>query len=103
MNDGIAVETCMLYPPQRVDFFQPDGSYVSNIVSHGGGGQHDLHMTYTFSWQHGELDAVKDKVAVDHLRTKYGDGAKMAVEKTIENIRDMVKRGDLETYEVKRK
>lgn len=103
MNDGKVQETCVLYPPQRVDFFQPDGSFVSNIVSQGNHGKDDLRMTYTFSWKHGEFDETRDKVAVDHIREKYRDQAKMAVEKTIENIRQMVEQGTLEKYEVVRK
>lgn len=40
-------EVCTEYPKMRIEFAQPEGGLVSNIVSNGGGGPEDLYMTYT--------------------------------------------------------
>ena len=103
MNNGIVTETCILLAPNRVDFLQADGSTVSNIISQGSGDSQDLRMTYSFSWRHGELDPVKDRVAIDAIREKYQAQAQGAVEKSIEAIRELVKAGNVEEYEVVRK
>ena len=103
MNNGLVTEVCALYAPQRVDFLQTDGSTVANVVSKGASGDSDLYMTYTFVFRHPELDETKDRPAVDHMRAKYQDMAKLAVEKSIESIRKMVSEGDISKYEVVRK
>ncbi|KAL9089914.1 MAG: hypothetical protein Q9159_002271 [Coniocarpon cinnabarinum] len=103
MNNGIARETCLLHAPNRVDFLQDSGSLVMNIISRGSGGPEDLRMTYAFTWLHPELDPVKDKVAVDHLVEKNTVGAQTAVEKSIEAIREMVKKGNIADYDIVRK
>jgi Domain of unknown function (DUF1857) len=41
-------EHCVKFRPMKVEFHQPDGSRVMNIVSQGAGGDEDLFMTYTF-------------------------------------------------------
>lgn len=48
-------ETCRLYAPVRVDFAQPDGSSISNVVSRGPDGE--LLMTYVFEWRHPDVAA----------------------------------------------
>lgn len=75
----------------QVDFFQPDGSTISNIISAGPGGEEagDLNMTYAFEWLHPEVDA-KDEEGVRALKEKHAGTAKMAVEKSIEAMRKMV-------------
>ena len=40
---------------------------------------------------------------MDHMRVKYQKQAKMAVEKSIESIRALVKKGDVGEYEIVRK
>ncbi|KAJ6000195.1 hypothetical protein N7481_000604 [Penicillium waksmanii] len=66
-----AFETC------RVEFQQPDGSRVSNVISEGAGGE--LFMTYIFEWRH--PDASKEELAA--LLEKEKRMSKMAVEGTI--------------------
>lgn len=47
-------ETCVHYPPSRVDFEQENGSTISNIVSTGPAGE--LLMTYSFEWKHPDVE-----------------------------------------------
>lgn len=80
-------ETCIAYEPMKVEFHQPDGSKVQNIISEGAQGE--LYMTYTFEWLHPELDA-EGLAKRKEQEWKIG---KMAVEKTIEVMRAMVEDG----------
>ena len=73
-----------------MDFYQPDGSRISNIVSVSEDG--DLYMTYAFEWRHPELDGHNQE-AIDQMRKKHEQTAQMAVEKSIESIRRMVAEG----------
>ncbi|RVX68854.1 hypothetical protein B0A52_07509 [Exophiala mesophila] len=93
-RDGNRVvhETCISFEPMKVEFIQPDGSKVQNVVSQGRGGEHDLYLTYTFEWLH--EGATPDELAV--FREKEWKVAIMAVEKTIEVIRAMVKDGKIQ-------
>jgi len=82
-------EKCIALEPMKVEFHQGDGSKVQNIISEGAAGE--LYMTYAFEWLHPELDAeglAKRKVQEWKI-------AKMAVEKTIEVMREMVVDGRL--------
>ncbi|GME65382.1 hypothetical protein BKCO1_1140007 [Neofusicoccum parvum] len=88
----VVTEVCRSYAPSRVDFHQPDGSVVSNIVSEAADGA--LHMTYSFSWRHPEVAA--GSAEDEALRAKYRAMARMAVEKSIESIREMVKDGRIQ-------
>jgi hypothetical protein len=80
-------EKCIAFEPMKVEFHQPNGSKVQNIISEDGEGQ--LYMTYTFEWLHPELD----EGALEEKRKTEWKMAKMAVEKTIEVMREMVKDG----------
>lgn len=79
-----------------MDFFQPDGSTITNTISAGpkGAEEGDLLMTYTFEWLHPEIDA-KDHEAVANMKSKHKKTAQMAVEKSIESIRKMVVDGTI--------
>ncbi|KAK7511151.1 uncharacterized protein IWZ02DRAFT_385866 [Phyllosticta citriasiana] len=82
-------ERCVAVGGWKVDFQQPDGSTITNLISTGSGGQDDLYLTYIFEWRHPDLSAdAADEIA--KLRAKYDGMAKMAVEKSIESIRKMV-------------
>lgn len=52
-------EVCVHHPPARVDFEQPDGSRISNIVSAGSGGE--LLMTYVFEWRHPDVEGGSEE------------------------------------------
>lgn len=68
---------------------------VSNIISNGPSGlPTDLFMTYSFSWQHPDVDA-SDKDRIAQLMQQNKAGSKMAVEKSIEAIRRMVTDGTI--------
>ncbi|CAI7672639.1 unnamed protein product [Penicillium manginii] len=66
-----AFETC------RVEFQQPDGSRVSNVISEGAGGE--LYMTYVFEWRHPGVP--KEELAA--LLEKEKRMSRMAVEGTL--------------------
>ncbi|KAK8158740.1 hypothetical protein IWX90DRAFT_482159 [Phyllosticta citrichinensis] len=83
---------------RKVDFQQPDGSTITNLISTGAGGQDDLYLTYIFEWRHPELSAdASDEIA--KLQAKHDAMAKMAVEKSIESIRKMVAEGVIQEKE----
>ncbi|KAH0836119.1 hypothetical protein AYO21_02759 [Fonsecaea monophora] len=85
-------ETCVAYEAMKVEFHQPDGSKVQNIISQGAGPEgEDLYMTYTFEWLHPECEG--DVKALEEKRQKETKVAKMAVEETIRVMREMVKDG----------
>jgi hypothetical protein len=88
-------ETCKAYEPTKVDFWQ-DGSLVSIIISEGPGGaeEGDLWMTYVFGRPHPELEGGAK--GQEEARKKELAMAKMAVGKSIESIREMVKDGRIE-------
>ena len=46
-------EVVTAFEPCRVEFEQPDGSRVSNVISEGADG--DLYMTYIFEWRHPDV------------------------------------------------
>jgi hypothetical protein len=96
------------FEPSRVDFHQPDGSNIFNLVSVDQDG--NLVMTYAFEWRHPEIAA--DDEQVKELREKYFKvslaptfallkadfGLKMAkgaVEGSIDTIRRLAKEGEL--------
>ncbi|KAK3989050.1 hypothetical protein QBC44DRAFT_94988 [Cladorrhinum sp. PSN332] len=85
-KDGKLVrEVCTLYPPVRVDFLQEDGTKIGNYVSEGQDG--GLWMTYVFEWRVEEGE--------EGVEARFKQTAKMAVEKSIETIRRLVKEGQL--------
>ncbi|KAJ9133326.1 hypothetical protein NKR23_g10834 [Pleurostoma richardsiae] len=82
-------EECVEFWPMKVEFHQPDGSKVQNIISEGAGGE--LYMTYTFEWLHPELEG--NQSALVEKQAKEKAMAKTAVESTIVAMREMVKDG----------
>ncbi|OPB36133.1 hypothetical protein A0O28_0109080 [Trichoderma guizhouense] len=82
-------ETVTAYEPSRVQFIQPDGSSVNNIVSEGADGE--LFMTYTFEWRH--PDASKEELAA--LLEKEKAMSKVAVEGTITALHQLAKDGKI--------
>lgn len=67
-----------------MDFDQPNGSKVSNVVSQGAGGE--LYMTYIFEWRHPGVS--KEELAA--LLAKEKKMSQMAVEGTITVLRKLV-------------
>ena len=66
-DDAVVKEIVHEFAPTRVDFRQPNGSNIFNIVSVDPDG--NLIMTYAFEWRHPELDEGSEKVK--QLREKY--------------------------------
>lgn len=52
-------------------------------------------MTYTFEWNHPDIDA-RDTVAMEKKRKERAEGAIVAVEKSLEAAREMLKRGEIQ-------
>lgn len=77
-------ETVTAFPTCRVEFQQPDGSKVSNVVSNGADGE--LFMTYVFEWRHPGVS--KEELAA--LAEKERRMSQMAVEGTIKVLRQLV-------------
>jgi len=86
-----ARETVRTCGTSWVDFEQEDGTHIRNVVSEGAGGEADLYMTYMFEFA---LPKVEQGSAEEETETKRLKGmAKMAVESSINTIREMVKDG----------
>lgn len=116
---SVVTEVCHHYAPSRVDFRQEDGSSIQNIISRGADGR--LLMTYVFEWRRPDVEDGSDKAA--EMAESYSNvgrrfplfflllshaskgrawradvasqGAKIAVESSIDAIRGMVKEGKL--------
>ncbi|XXH02533.1 hypothetical protein Hte_008909 [Hypoxylon texense] len=84
-------ETCAHFAPRRVDFAQPDGSTISNIVSDGPDGA--LLMTYAFEWRYPDVREGSEEAKA--LEEKSWKTAKMAVHGSIDTIRRLVKDGEI--------
>ncbi|KAH7139619.1 hypothetical protein B0J13DRAFT_504852 [Dactylonectria estremocensis] len=82
-------ETVTAFEPSKVVFVQPDGSIINNIVSEGPDGE--LDMTYTFEWRH--PGASKAELAA--FLEKEKKISKMAVEGTINVLREMARNGKI--------
>ena len=90
-------EKCIAFEPNKVEFHQPDGSKVTNIVSQGPGEVGvDLYMTYSFEWLHPGCEGEGGKQQLEEKRQKEVKVAKMAVEETIRVMRQMVKDGRID-------
>ena len=89
-GDRRVKEVCKAYASSKVEFYQPDGSKVTNIVSEGpqGAENGDLWMTYAFEWLHPELEGHAR--GLEEKKEEEKGMAKMAVEHTIKAMREMV-------------
>lgn len=76
-------ETVTAFESCRVEFEQPDGSRVSNVISDGAGGE--LFLTYIFEWRHPGVS--KEELA--SLLEKERRISRMAVEGTITVLRQL--------------
>ncbi|KAI1647614.1 DUF1857-domain-containing protein [Daldinia loculata] len=85
-------EICTHYPPCRVDFEQPDGSNISNIVSEGPDGE--LLMTYAFEWRYPGVKQGSEEAK--KLEERSWKTAKMAVHGTIDTVRRLVNNGEIQ-------
>jgi hypothetical protein len=82
-------ETVTAYEDSRVDFIQPNGSLISNVVSEGANGE--LYLTYIFEWRH--IGASKEELWAYYEKEKKM--SIMAVEGTITVLRELAKQGKL--------
>lgn len=82
-------EQTIAYEDCRVDFFQPDGSKVSNIVSEGAEGE--LYLTYVFEWRHPGVSS--EQLSVERVKEKKM--AQNAVEDTLKIMRDLAFKGTI--------
>ncbi|CAL3964095.1 unnamed protein product [Diplocarpon coronariae] len=86
-NHKVVKEVVTAYEDIRVEFEQPDGSHVSNVVSEGAEGE--LYLTYVFEWRHPGIQVEELRA----LKEKEGKLGRMAVEGTIEAMRSLVMAG----------
>jgi hypothetical protein len=77
-------ETVTAFEAGRVEFVQPDGSKVNNVISEGADGE--LYMTYIFEWRHPGVS--NEELAA--LAEKERKMSQMAVEGTIKVLRQLV-------------
>ncbi|KAJ6104248.1 Protein of unknown function DUF1857 [Penicillium sp. IBT 18751x] len=77
-------ETVTAFEKCRVEFEQPDGSRISNVISTGAGGE--LYMTYIFEWRHPGVSEEELKTLLE----KEKKMSQMAVEGTIKVLRQLV-------------
>ncbi|KAH7126078.1 hypothetical protein EDB81DRAFT_698590 [Dactylonectria macrodidyma] len=91
-EDGdTAEETCLHYPPSRIDFHQQDGSSVANIVSRGADGE--MLLTFSFQWRHPSVEVGSEQAK--EIEEKYWKMSPVAVNGSIEAIRRLVKEGEI--------
>ncbi|KAI1091532.1 DUF1857-domain-containing protein [Rostrohypoxylon terebratum] len=86
-------EVCVYFAPCRVDFKQPDGSTISNIVSEDEKGE--LFMTYVFGWRYPGVQ--EGSAEAKTLEERDWKTARTAVHGTIDTIRRMVKDSEITT------
>lgn len=78
-----------------MDFWQPDGSVITNICSNGPSlAEHDFQMTYAFEWRH--PDVQENSAEHKQKLQQYLKMAQMAVDSSIKAMREMAKRGELD-------
>jgi hypothetical protein len=77
-------ETVTAFEAGRVEFVQPDGSKINNVISEGADGE--LYMTYIFEWRHPGVS--NEELAA--LAEKERKMSQMAVEGTIKVLRQLV-------------
>ncbi|KAH8688988.1 hypothetical protein BGW36DRAFT_352301 [Talaromyces proteolyticus] len=80
-------EICVHFEPLKIEFRQPDGTTIQNIISQGADGS--LYMTYAFEFLHPGLSEKDLAVKTEQYRVN----SKMAVESSIAVIRKMVEEG----------
>ena len=69
------------------------GAKVSNIISRGPKGDHDLWMTFTFEWPEPKIEAGSDEAEAKNKQ--YNDMGLQTIQHTIDVIREWVKKGEL--------
>jgi hypothetical protein len=88
-NQRKVKETVTAYKDARVDFVQPDGTFIGNVISEGASGE--MYMTYVYEWHHPEASQEE----LDAFYAKEKGIAQHSVEGTVDVIRKLVKEGKL--------
>lgn len=88
-SQQLVKEVVTAFEPCRVEFEQPDGSRISNVVSEGADGE--LYLTYIFEWRHPGLSEEELENALVRERRM----SRQAVEGTINVLRRLVEEGKL--------
>nr|XP_023873299.1 uncharacterized protein LOC111985883 [Quercus suber]POE84783.1 hypothetical protein CFP56_79001 [Quercus suber] len=87
-------EVCKSYYPTKVDFHQPNGAVIANIISDGESlTEHDYNLTFTFEWRH--PDMIEGGEEHKSLVRTNVEMAKGAVHSSIGAVRNMAARGEL--------
>ena len=78
----------------QVDFYEPTGAVITNMVSDGPDmTDEQLQMTYFFEWLHPDVEEGSEQEAF--LTKQHKMRGKMSVDKSIESMRRMVEAGTL--------
>ncbi|KAF3392139.1 hypothetical protein DPV78_010356 [Talaromyces pinophilus] len=85
-------ERVAAYQDARVDFVQPDRTFIGNIISEGAGGE--IYLTYIFEWHHRGMS----KEELDAFYAKEKNIAQHLVEGMVDIIRELVKEGKLQGH-----
>ncbi|KAI0975348.1 hypothetical protein F4678DRAFT_484971 [Xylaria arbuscula] len=85
-------EVCVHYAPCRVTFQQEDGSSVMNLISTRPDGE--LLLSYVFEWRHPDVAEGSEKAS--QLEKAHWEMAKIAVESSIDTIRQFVAEGKIQ-------
>lgn len=87
-------EVVKSYEPTWVDFHQEDGTVIRNLIAAGPDGTDEsLHMTYMFEWHYPKIEEGSVEAKETHERLKKMP--KMAVDMSINRIREMVVEGKI--------
>ncbi|KAJ5389374.1 uncharacterized protein N7496_000442 [Penicillium cataractarum] len=92
-SQKLVKEVVTAFEPTRVEFEQPDGSRVSNVISVGAEGE--LYLTYIFEWRHPEFDGEGKEKSEEWERVKEKERGmgQSAVEGSIKVLRRLAEEG----------
>lgn len=82
-------EVVTVYDDCRIEFLQPDGSKILNLLSHGSDG--GLYLTFVFEWRHAGVSAEE----LEQLKEKETKMGMVGTEGTIAATRELVVNGKL--------
>lgn len=92
-SQKLVEEVVTAFEPTRVEFEQPDGSRVSNVISVGAEGE--LYLTYIFKWRHPEFDGKEEEGEWEKVKEKESVMGMAAVEGSVKVLRKLVEEGKI--------
>lgn len=92
-SQKLVEEVVTAFEPTRVEFEQPDGSRVSNVISVGAEGE--LYLTYIFEWRHPEFDGEGKEDEWERVKEKERGMGRAAVEGSVRVLRRLAEEGGI--------